>query len=144
MKQDLRGKLGRPPVLTGALLTDLCVLLADGHDVRSAAAALKVARATVYNTINRPGSAGGEITAALEKGRAVREEQRHGTEACATRHGCRRPECVKAASAARAARRRATAAVAGLQHLPAPLAPDGAGTAALYELVHPTPLADAS
>jgi hypothetical protein len=147
VKRALRAKLGRPPVLVGDLLDQLCALLAAGHDVVAAAAAMKVTRATVYNTVNRaetPDDPGGRIAAALTAGRTARREARHGTESCYTHLGCRRPECAAAATQARQARRETAAQPPAP---PIPLTPPGdhttATAAALYAALA-TPLADAS
>jgi hypothetical protein len=144
VKKALRTKLGRPPVLTGTRLDDLCDLLATGlTDITTAAKTLKVARATVYNTINRGQDPGGRIEKALAAGRAARRDARHGTESCYTHLGCDRPECKAAATKARAQRRERTADLPEPIPLPTP-APAAASTAAALYAALTTPLADAS
>ncbi|MGW4803057.1 helix-turn-helix domain-containing protein [Kitasatospora sp. NPDC004272] len=145
-----RGR-GQPPALTGARLQALLAHLADGLTIQQAAAATGIARATVYNTRDRDPAAAAALTAALAAGKAKRAAARHGSEACYTHRGCRRPECTAAATAARAQRRTAhpepAPAATPLTALPTPAphpAPAAAGRTTLALLAAERPLADAS
>jgi hypothetical protein len=79
----------------------------------AAAAALNVTRQSLYNLAKRDAQMGAQMDAAREEGKRRRRELQHGHETCYVENKCRRPECVQAATAARAdRRRRATAAAA--------------------------------
>ncbi|RPE27231.1 hypothetical protein [Kitasatospora cineracea] len=139
-----RGR-GRPPTLTGPRLQELLDHLADGLTIQQAATATGIARATVYNTRAHDPAAADAITTALAAGKAKRTAARHGTEGCYTRHGCRRPECTAAATAARTTRRTAGTDTV----LPTPVtaaalpAPTGRTTLVLLDLHTTAPLAQA-
>jgi hypothetical protein len=106
-----RGR-GQPPKITPGQYPRLLELLRAGLAVGAVAAELEVTRQTLYNLPKRVDEETAElIRQAREEGR--RQRQKHGTETCYVERDCRRPECVQAATAARADRRRRAGEGAG-------------------------------
>ncbi len=85
-------------------------LLRAGLVMGAVATQMGVTRQSLYNLAKRDEEMGARIRKAREEGR--RQRQEHGTETCYVERNCRGPECVEAASAARATRRRRAAAAA--------------------------------
>lgn len=92
---------GQPPKIQPGQYPQLLTLLRAGLRMAEVAAEMGVTRQTLHNLINRDE----QVREARDEGRRRRHQQEHGHESCYVERKCRRPECVQAATVARAERR---------------------------------------
>ncbi|MFF1284346.1 hypothetical protein ACFVY4_26840 [Streptomyces sp. NPDC058299] len=135
---------GQPPKIGPERYGELLGLLASGLSLPAAAARMNVSRATLYNLAGRVPSMGEAMGRARVVGRRAKEAARKAahepSESCYVNHGCRTPECTRAATEARAQRR--APASSPVTTLPAL----GGEVVTVYQLLAdgPTPLADSA
>jgi hypothetical protein len=131
-----RGR-GQPPKIAPERYGELLELLAAGLSMPAAAKRMNVARTTLYNLADRHPEMGEAMQRARAAAKEARRARHEPSESCYVNHGCRRPECVRAANEARARRK---AAARAAQHTE-PAAP---ARVTVYELLaaDAEPLAD--
>lgn len=128
-----RGR-GQPPKIEAHRYEELLTHLRAGLPMHAIAQEMGVTRATLYNLARRDEAMGARMAEARQAARDAHTP----SESCYVNNRCRQPECIAAASEARAQRRTPVAAPAAEARIAAAVRPT------VYELLadEPPPLAN--